>query len=80
MAGIKEYLKFSGVGAAFGITTALLSGLSKELVNVPLGFSPLSAKNVLKVGVVSGGTTAGLLALDEKWNIITKLLGKIMEK
>ena len=74
---IKDYIKAAGLGAAFGITTSILSGLSNELVKVPLGFSPLTAKNVLKVGVVSGGTTAALLALEENWGIITKLLGKI---
>ena len=77
MTDMKEYLKVSGLGAAFGITTSVLSGISNELVKTPLGFSPLTLKNVLKVGVVSGGTTAGLLALEDNWKIITKLLGKI---
>ena len=74
---IKDYIKISGLGAAFGITTSVLSCISHEVLSVPLGFSPLTPKNVVKVGVVSGGTTAALFALEENWRIISKLLSKI---
>ena len=66
----KGYLKIAGYGAGFGITTSLLSGLSNELTKTSLGFSPLTLKNVLKVGVVSGGAAAGIVAIDEKWKVL----------
>ena len=69
----KGYLKIAGYGAGFGITTSLLSGLSNALVKAPLGFSPLTLKNVLKVGVLSGGTAAGIVAIDNQWGFLTKI-------
>ena len=72
MSGIdaKGYLKVAGYGGGFGITTSLLSGLSNALTKSSLGFSPLSLKNVLKVGVLSGATAAGIVAIDEKWGVL----------
>ena len=72
MSGIdaKGYLRLAGYGAGFGITTSLLSGLSNALVKAPLGFSPLILKNVLKVGVLSGGTTIGIFLIDDKWGVL----------
>ena len=67
----KGYLKLAGYGAGFGITTSLLSGLSNALVKAPLGFSPLNLKNVLKVRVLSGGTTVGIFLIDDKWRVLT---------
>ena len=66
----KGYLKVAGYGAGFGITTSALSCISHKLLNAPLGFSPLTLKNVLKVGVLSGGTAAGIVAIDEKWGVL----------
>ena len=73
MSNAKGYLKLMGMGAAFGITTSLLSGLSNEVVKQPLGFSPLSLKNLLKVGALSGGTFPVLVVADEKWKISDNL-------
>ena len=73
----KTYLKFSGFGVAFGITTSVLSCISHKALNVPLGFSPLTPKNVIKVGALSGGTTAILLAMEENWRILSKIENKI---
>ena len=67
----KGYLKIAGYGVGFGITTSLLSGLSNSLVKAPLGFSPLTLKNVLKVGVLSGETAVGIVAIDDKWKVLT---------
>ena len=75
----KAYLFFTASGAAFGITTSLLSGLSNELVKAPLGFSPLTLKNVLKVGILSGLTATGLFALEVNWEILTKIGDKIKQ-
>ena len=69
----KGYLKIAGYGAGCGITTSLLSGLSNALVKAPLGFSPLTLKNLLKVGVLSGGTAAGIVAIDNQWGVLTKI-------
>ena len=70
---LKEYLKMAGYGAVFGISTSVISGLSNELIRQPLGFSPLSIKNLLKVGVLSGGTLGTAFAIDDKWGIFTKI-------
>ena len=69
----KGYLGLAGMGAAFGITTSILSCISHEALGVSLGFSPVSLKNVIKVGVLSGGTLSGLFAIDNKWGIFTSL-------
>ena len=68
---IKGYLKLAGYGAGFGITTSVLSCISHKALNVQLGFSPLSIKNVIKVGVLSGGTAAGIFAIDNQWGVLT---------
>ena len=70
---VKEYLRFSAIGAGFGITTYLLSGLSNALVSVPMGFSSLGIKNAIKVSTISGGTAAALLASEEKFDLLTKI-------
>ena len=67
----KGYLKLAGYGAGFGITTSLLSGLSSALIKAPLGFSPLTLKNVLKVGALSGGAAVGIFAIDDKFGVLT---------
>ena len=69
----KEYLKVAGMGAGFVITTSLLSGLSNALTKDHLGFSPLTLKNVVKLGALSGVTAAGLFAIDDKWGVLTKI-------
>ena len=69
----KGYLKLAGYGAGFGITTSLLSGLSNALVKAPLGFSPLTLKNVLKVGILSGGTAVGIIVIDDKFGVLTHI-------
>ena len=73
----KTYLRFSVFGAAFGITTSVLSCISHKALNVPLGFSPLTTKNVIKVGALSGGTTAVLIGTEDNWRILTKIENKI---
>ena len=73
----KAYVLFTVSGAAFGITTSLLSGLSNELVKAPLGFSPLTLKNLLKVGVLSGLTGAGIITLELNYDILSKITNKI---
>ena len=70
---IKGYPKLAGYGAAFGITTSALSGLSNELTKQPLGFAPLTLKNLLKVGILSGGTVAAIFAIDNKWKVLTNI-------
>ena len=76
---VKNYLKTSGLAAAFGITTSVLSCISHKVFNAPLGFNPLSPKNVIKVGALSGGTAAVLLYTEEKWRLLTKIENKINE-
>ena len=66
----KGYLKVAAYGGGFRITTSLLSGLINALTKTSAGFSPLTLKNVLKVGVLSGGTAAGIVAIDEKWDVL----------
>ena len=73
----KAYIFFTGTGAVFGITTSVLSGLSNDLVKVPLGFSPLSFKNLIKVGVISGATAAGIFTIELKWDVLQKIMNKI---
>ena len=75
MSGIdaKGYLKVAGYGAGFGITTSLVSGGITYFTKQLNGFSPLTLKNVLKVGLLSGGTAAGIFAIDDKWKILTKI-------
>ena len=69
----KGYLKLAGYGAGFGITSNLLSGLSNALTKQSLGFNPPSLKNLVKVGLLSGGTAAGLVAIDNQWGIFSKM-------
>ena len=64
-----EYLKAAGLGAAFGISTSILSCICHETLGVSLGFSPVSINNLVKVGVLSGGTLTAFIAVNEKWNI-----------
>ena len=69
----KHYLKFSAVGAGFGISTNLVAAGISSLTKQSLGFSPLTLKNVLKVGVLSGGTAGLLLMGEEHFGLLTKI-------
>ena len=66
----KGYLKVAGYGAGFVITTSLFSAGISSLTKQSLGFSPLTLKNVLKVGIASGLTAGGIVAIDEKFDIL----------
>lgn len=65
-----EYIKTAGVGALVGITTSLVSWASNEIFHQPLGFSPVSFKNIIKVGLVSGATLTGVIAINEKLKLV----------
>ena len=69
----ETYLKFSAGGAAFGITTSVLSGAIGYLTRQSLGLAPLNLKNVLKTGVLGGGTAALILAGEEHFHLLTKI-------
>ena len=66
----KGYFKVAVYGAGFVITTSLFSAAISSLTKQPSGFSPLTLKNVLKVGVASGLTAGGIVAIDEKWDVL----------
>ena len=54
---LKDYAAIGVSRATVGILASCLSALSGEVFNVPLGFCPLSIKNILKVGFISAGTS-----------------------
>ena len=66
----KGYLKVAGYGAGFVITTSLFSAVISSLTKQPNGFSPPTLKNVMKIGVASALTASGIVALDEKFDIL----------
>ena len=73
----KAYVLFTGSGAAFAITLSVLSCISHEALNFPLGFSPLTLKNLVKVGVLGGLTGAGIITLELNYDILQKIMNKI---
>ena len=72
--------KYFGTGALIGIMGSTISMLSKEIVNTPLGYSPMGVKNVVKVGVCTGVTTTGMMVQkDELSDVLPDLMIKILE-
>ena len=69
----KHYLRFSAAGAAFVVSTNLVGAGISPLIKQSLGFSPLTLKNVVKVGVLSGATAGLLLFGEEKFELLTKI-------
>ena len=73
MSTVEKYAKWQtfGTGAAVGLVGSTISMLSNEIIRTPLGFSPMSIKKVVKVGLVSGLSTMGVMwGYDEykNWN------------
>ena len=68
-----DYLKISITGASFGIVVLCVSSFCQKVFGVPLGFGPADIMNILKVGIASGGTLAGLIAIEDKLEIIEKV-------
>ena len=54
-------LKTLGSGVLIGVVGSTISAASNEFLHVPLAFSPMSFKNFLKVAVVSGLSTMGVV-------------------
>ena len=48
-------------GAVVGVVGSTISMLSNEVMRTPLGFSPMNFKNIVKVGIVSGLSTIGVM-------------------
>ena len=70
----EKYVKWQtfGTGALVGVVGSTISMLSNEVIRTPLGFSPMSFKNVVKVGIVSGLSTMGVM-----WEIMSTRIGRI---
>ena len=63
---VKDYVKIALSMSSLGVLTSGISALSSEVFNVPLDFSPFNIKNVLKVGILCGGTTVVLAAIGDR--------------
>ena len=75
----KTYILFTGSGAVFAITLSVLSCISHKALNFPLGLSPITLRNLVKVGVLGGLTGAGIITLELNYNILTKIMDKIKQ-
>ena len=73
----KAYILFIGSGSAFAITLSVLSCISHKALNFPLGFSPLTLKNLVKVGALGGLTGGGIITLELNYDILQKIMNKI---
>ena len=60
---LKYYVLTGLAGAVSGLCATSISALSGALINVHLGFSPLSIKNTLKVCLISAATPVGIVAI-----------------
>ena len=56
-------LKTFGIGVGVGLLGSLTSQLSHSLYNTSFGYSPMGIKNLFKVGISSGLSTLGVIAL-----------------
>ena len=55
-----------GAGALVGVFGSIISKISREFLNTPLGYSPMSFKSTLQVVAVSGISTVGVVwGIDE---------------
>ena len=52
-----EYTPLMILGAGIGLSSSIISSLSREAFNVNWGYSPISMKNIVKVGALSAGTS-----------------------
>ena len=55
-------MKTFGTRVGVGLVGSLTSGMFHSLFNTTFGYSPLSLKNFLKVGLTSGISTMGVIA------------------
>lgn len=67
------------LGPLFGTTTLVISELSRVSLGIPLCFSPISLKNVLKTSLLNGGTITLIALEEENLNIIETTGNKIKE-
>ena len=69
--------KSFGTGAIIGVVGSTLSMISYEASRVPLGYSPMSIKNFVKVEISTGFTAMIIIAVRDKTD---EELMKIMNK
>ena len=66
-------LMFLGTGALIGVVGMSISGISDAVCRTKLGYEQFGVVNLLKVGAVTGGSSALVLFLQEKvWDSIMK--------
>ena len=58
-----DKLKTFGTGVGVGLLRSLSSHIFSSVFNTSLGYSPLGIKNFFKVGITSGLSTMGVIAV-----------------
>ena len=58
-----DKFKTFGTGVGVGLLGSRTSNIFSSIFNTSLGYSPLSIKNFFKVGITSGVSTLGVIAL-----------------
>ena len=64
-----EYFKIMGLGALLGIGSSNFSAASAQGFNQPLGYSPMSFKNIFKVAFTGSLTLPALVLINKKFNL-----------
>ena len=65
----KDFAVIFLLASSFGITTLLISELSRLIFKTPLCLSPLSLKNIFKTIILNGGTMTTIVLLGEALGI-----------
>ena len=68
----KDFAVIFLMASLFGVTTLIISDLSRVLLNTPLCVSPLSLKNIFKTMILNGGTMTSIVLLAEALGISEK--------